>query len=198
MNDAESRRTPPPETGRPVHRIRKQRAEKIYNGTVYTGTVHQHRTAPEPSPGEQAARLLRSGETFLREGLHARARESLGQCLSLCALDPAQTADARFLLALATLDGRRPSLCSGRETTSVLEILTPLQPYHLSARFLAALVSEDRTHAWRGSSGVPEGLRLLVRQVDREHARLICRHVPAPECRTWRALHDHAAGGEPW
>lgn len=193
VNEAGSGRTPSPEAGRPVHRIREQRAENIYNGTIYTGPV-----LPEPSPGEQAARLLRAGETFLREGLPARARDSLGQCLSLCALSPAQIADARFLLALATLGGRRPSLCSGREVTSVLEILTPLQAHHLPARFLAALVGEDRTHAWRGEPGVPESLRLLVRQVDREHARLICRHVPAPECRTWRALHDHAAGGEPW
>ncbi|WP_405536400.1 hypothetical protein OG787_24575 [Streptomyces sp. NBC_00075] len=146
----------------------------------------------DPGPVESAEQFLRLGETSLHQGLYDSAVAHLTKCVGLGVSDPSAAAHARFLLALATLRGKRPSLCTGAELTSVVSLLSPLlEP---SARFLVALVEEDRTNAWMASSEVPVSLRLSARQVDRSHADLIRRHVPAPQSRVWQALNERAGG----
>ncbi|WP_105970316.1 hypothetical protein [Streptomyces geranii] len=171
---------------RSVYNVGRQEARTINNADTINISYR------DPTPIESAEEFLRLGETSLHQGFYDSAVAQLTKCVGLVVPDPSAAAHARFLLALATLRGRRPSLCSGPELTSVISLLSPLsEPY---ARFLVALVEEDRTNAWMASSEVPVELRLSARQVDRLHADLIRRHVPAPQSRVWQALNERAGG----
>ena len=169
------------------YRIDKQRAETIINAdTVDIGT-------PRISPAERAQELLRLGEKALGQRMYSAAATSLEEGISLGELEPSAFAQARFLLAVALLGGRRPSLCTGSELDRVCDLLRTLSEPR--AVFLATLVEEDRTNAWMSSPAVPDSLRLNAQQVDRPSADLIRRHVPAPQSRVWRVLDERA--GEP-
>ena len=170
-----------------THNVDRPVAETIYNAdTIYLAS-------PEPSAQERAEDLFRRGERSLRDVFYESAVAHLTQCVDLGALGPSATADARFFHALAILGGKRPSMCSGSQITAALKALGP-SPHTAHARFLLALVEEDRTNAWMDSPRSPGNLRLMAQQVDRSHAELICRHVPARESRVWRALNEHVEG----
>ncbi|MDQ1037378.1 hypothetical protein QFZ75_003794 [Streptomyces sp. V3I8] len=178
-----------------THYIGRQEAHTINNADTVNHIRELHLAPPEPTPRERAEEHLRLGDASLRQGLHHSAVTHLTECISLGALAPSAAAHARFLLALARLGGRRPSLCTTAEAAAALDLLGPLHEPH--ARFLAALVQEDRTNAWMGSAAVPDSLRTKARQIDRSYADLIRRHVPAPQSRVWQALDERAGGTTP-
>ncbi|WP_413758239.1 hypothetical protein [Streptomyces sp. MMBL 11-3] len=178
-----------------THYIGRQEAGTINNADTVNHIRELHLAPPEPTPRERAEERLRLGEASLRHGFHHSAVTHLTESVGLGALDPSTAAYARFLLALATLGGKRPSLCTGAVITCVRDLLGPLHEPH--AQFLAALVEEDRIHAWRGTPVAPEDLRTKARQIDRSYADLIRRHVPAPQSRVWQALDERAGGITP-
>lgn len=141
-------------------------------------------------PRAEADPVFSSGLVALTGGNY---RAALADFRKACARWP-DTPDTWYYVALAALGGQRPR---AHPTAYVEEIdrllahaasLANLGP-HIPA--LWALVREDHHHS-RGIRVRPSDieLRASITTVDAIHAREICRHVPAPETTTWRALHQ--------
>lgn len=141
-------------------------------------------------PGATADPVFRSGLDGLAAGNYQAA---LADFRAVCARWP-NAPDTWFYVALAALGGQRPR---AHPTAYVEEIdrllahaasLADQAPHVLA---LWALVREDH-HRSRGIRVRPSDteLRAGITEVSTWHAREICRHVPAPETATWRALNQ--------
>lgn len=173
---------------------------------MITGTSVDHRAALMIPVGALATshpklrEMLRPGaaaDPVFRGGLDALAagnyQAALADFRAVCARWP-NAPDTWYYVSLAALGGQRPR---AHPTAYVEEIdrllahaasLSDRGPHVLA---LWALVREDH-HRSRGIRARPSDteLRARITAVSAGHSREICRHVPAPETTTWRALNQ--------
>ena len=113
---------------------------------------------------------------------------------TVCARHP-ENADTWYYVTLAALRGQRPRAHAPGyigELSGLLAQAASPGPAGPHVPALWALIKEDHYRVRGMSGGTPtvEELRRAGSLVSPVHAAEICRHVPAPETRTWQEL-DH-------
>jgi hypothetical protein len=140
-------------------------------------------------PPTPADREFNEGLAALRSGNYPAA---LAAFRAVCARHP-ENADIWYYVALSALRGQRPRAHAPGYITDIsglVEQAASLSPARPHVRALWAVIKEDHYRARGRSEGTPtvEELRREVPLVSPAHATEICRHVPAPETRTWQEL----------
>jgi hypothetical protein len=125
----------------------------------------------------------RGGLALLRQGHYAAAVRELMRAVED---DPADE-ETHYYLALALLGGVRPNRHPSGAIDRVRRHLRTAWALP-EARVLHVLVDEDHGLHWRRCTTIPQALRDLVAQVDRDRADEIVTHVPAQGARTFDVL----------
>lgn len=135
---------------------------------------------------------VRAGIAAARCGDYRQAINLLGSCPPTSG-EPVLTSDTHYYLALAMLGGARPRTRAWSRIQDVerhLSAAVHAQPHSPHAYALWAIVKEDYYEANGLSLTMPSIAELITRAetISSERAIEIVRHIPAPECRTWRSL----------